>query len=268
MYAKKVIELVPFDVPPYKGKSFITEIVSKDGFELYRYAFFTVLYGESGDRADVRREKGEDFTVGPNDAICRRYHIFIAYIRDPKGITAVMLTEARGRNSIADPMRWQIRNLLSRIGDKNFFVKAQEYINNDALKMFINSNQWGEVCLFKEEKSSERGDLPEYSEQVLTLKLMPQKEGENGKIKQSICNKLFNGTPIQNIKVIDDFEPDQIKFTVKGCKTERTFTVDKPLSGGIRKVLDSRIIMPDGLSNDVEILEEFKKIFEEEHLQI
>ena len=244
----------------------VTDVVIEDGIELYRYAFFTVLYGEGGDRADVRREEGDDVEIGPNDAICRRFHVFIAYARSPRNTTAVMLTEARGRNGIADPMRWQVKKLLNAIDGQYFSVKAQEYINDDALKAFINSNQWGEIRLFKNEKASERGDLPEYSEQVLTLMLTPQKEGKNGQLKQSIQDRIFYGKPIENIKIIDDFEPTKIKFTVKGHKTARTFTIDKPLSGGVRKVLDSSIIMPDGLSNDVDILNEFKKIFEEEHL--
>lgn len=265
-FDKKVLELFAFDVLPYKGSSVVTDVVIEDGIELYRYAFFTVLYGEGGDRADVRREEGDDVEIGPNDAICRRFHVFIAYARSPRNTTAVMLTEARGRNGIADPMRWQVKKLLNAIDGQYFSVKAQEYINDDALKAFINSNQWGEIRLFKDEKASERGDLPEYSEQVLTLMLTPQKEGKNGQLKQSIQDRIFYGKPIENIKIIDDFEPTKIKFTVKGHKTARTFTIDKPLSGGVRKVLDSSIIMPDGLSNDVDILNEFKKIFEEEHL--
>lgn len=265
-FDKKVLELFAFDVSPYKGTSVVTDVVIEDGIELYRYAFFTVLYGEGGDRADVRREEGDNVEVGPNDAICRRFHVFIAYARSPRNTTAVMLTEARGRNGVADPMRWQVKKLLNAIDGQYFSVKAQEYINDDALKAFINSNQWGEIRLFKTEKASERGDLPEYSEQVLTLMLTPQKEGKNGQLKQSIQNRIFYGKPIENIKIIDDFEPTKIKFTVKGHKTARTFTIDKPLSGGVRKVLDSNIIMPDGLSNDMDILNEFKKIFEEEHL--
>ena len=43
-FDKKVLELVPFDVAPYKDLSVFTEIVKENGIELYRYAFFTVLY--------------------------------------------------------------------------------------------------------------------------------------------------------------------------------------------------------------------------------
>ena len=228
--------------------------------------FSTVLYGEGGDRADVRREEVTMLKLDQMMPFVDASMFLFAYARSPRNTTAVMLTEARGRNGVADPMRWQVKKLLNAIDGQYFSVKAQEYINEDALKAFINSNQWGEIRLFKNEKASERGDLPEYSEQVLTLMLTPQKEGKNGQLKQSIQDRIFYGKPIENIKIIDDFEPTKIKFTVKGHKTARTFTIDKPLSGGVRKVLDSNIIMPDGLSNDVDILNEFKKIFEEEHL--
>jgi|UniRef100_UPI000A9B3CCB hypothetical protein len=267
-FDKKVLELVPFDVAPYKNLPIFTEIVKENGIELYRYAFFTVLYGEGGDRADVRREEGDDVKVGPNDAICRRFHVFIAYIRDPQNTTAVMLTEARGRNGIADPMRWQVKKLLGTIDKNKYSVLAQEFIDDEALQTFIDSNPWGEIQLIKGKDTSERGDLLEYTKQTLmmTLKLAPQKDGKRGTIAQAIRDKFFLGQPINGIEEIDDFKPDKIKFSVKSNTSERFFTVDKPLSGGIRRVLDQSILMVDGLSNDVRILNEFKRIFVEDHL--
>lgn len=191
-FDKKVLELVPFDVAPYKNLPIFTEIVKENGIELYRYAFFTVLYGEGGDRADVRREEGDDVKVGPNDAICRRFHVFIAYIRDPQNTTAVMLTEARGRNGIADPMRWQVKKLLGTIDKNKYSVLAQEFIDDEALQTFIDSNPWGEIQLIKGKDTSERGDLLEYTKQTLmmTLKLAPQKDGKRGTIAQAIRDKF------------------------------------------------------------------------------
>ena len=101
---------------------------------------------------------------------------------------------------------------------------------------------------------------------MMTLKLAPQKDGKRGTIAQAIRDKFFLGQPINGIEEIDDFKPDKIKFSVKSNTSERFFTVDKPLSGGIRRVLDQSILMVDGLSNDVRILNEFKRIFVEDHL--
>ena len=68
-----------------------------------------------------------------------------------------MLTEARGRNGIADPMRWQVKKLLGTIDKNKYSVLAQEFIDDEALQTFIDSNPWGEIQLIKGKDTSERG---------------------------------------------------------------------------------------------------------------
>lgn len=71
---------------------------------------------------------------------------------------------------------------------------------------------------------------------------------------------------ITHSQEVDNFNPEMIKFKVKGIRNSRTFTVDRPLTGGIREILDPSVIDADGYTSDTKILNEFKRIFEEQHM--
>lgn len=265
--SKKVM-IVPFVGSFHKGETIVSGVEKKDSIELYRYLFFTITYGENGMRAEIQQSTGGSIQVQPEDVLSQRFHVFIAFVSHPDTTDAIMLTEALGRRSVAEVMRKWLKNILRTIDGENYTVSPIETPDAEALKTFIKNNRWEEIRLSKKAVADENGQLPDYTEEVRVFKFDKRRPQTGLKMIQDIFHRAFPDEieEITHSQEVDNFNPEMIKFKVKGIRNSRTFTVDRPLTGGIREILDPSVIDADGYTSDTKILNEFKRIFEEQHM--
>lgn len=264
--AKKV-RLIPFDGGFHRGESVVYGVERNGNTELYRYIFFTITYGENGMRAELHQPTG-DIQVHPEDILSQRFHVFIAFVSHPGTTTAIMLTEALGRRSVADVMRKWLKRLLKSIDGKNHTVDPVETPDSEALKTFIERNRWEEVRIAKKAVADENGLLPDYSEEVRIFKFSKNRPQAPLRMIRDVFHRAFphDTEAVEHSPELDGFDPEKIQFKVKGPRGSRIFTVNKLLSGGIREVLDPSVVGADGYTSDAKMLEEFKRIFEDHHM--
>lgn len=266
--AKKA-HLIPFDGGFHRGESVVYGVERNGNTELYRYIFFTITYGENGMRAELHQPTG-DIQVHPEDILSQRFHVFIAFVSHPGTTTAIMLTEALGRRSVADVMRKWLKKLLKSIDGKQYTVDAIETPDSEALKLFIQHSHWEEVRISRKAVPNENGQLPEYVEETRAFKF--PKDGVQDTIRM-IKDVLHRALPQETADAehspeIDEFNPEKIQFKVRGARGSRIFTVDRLLSGGIREVLDDSVVGADGYTSDIKMLERFKRIFKDHHMPL
>lgn len=261
-------EYLPFVGSFHKDETIVSGVEKKDSIELYRYLFFTITYGENGMRAEIQQSTGGSIQVQPEDVLSQRFHVFIAFVSHPDTTDAIMLTEALGRRSVAEVMRKWLKNILRTIDGENYTVSPIETPDAEALKTFIKNNRWEEIRLSKKAVADENGQLPDYTEEVRVFKFDKRRPQTGLKMIQDIFHRAFPDEieEITHSQEVDNFNPEMIKFKVKGIRNSRTFTVDRPLTGGIREILDPSVIDADGYTSDTKILNEFKRIFEEQHM--
>ena len=260
--------IVPFVGSFHKGETIVSGVEKKDSIELYRYLFFTITYGENGMRAEIQQSTGGSIQVQPEDVLSQRFHVFIAFVSHPDTTDAIMLTEALGRRSVAEVMRKWLKNILRTIDGENYTVSPIETPDAEALKTFLKNNRWEEIRLSKKAVADENGQLPDYTEEVRVFKFDKRRPQTGLKMIQDIFHRAFPDEieEITHSQEVDNFNPEMIKFKVKGIRNSRTFTVDRPLTGGIREILDPSVIDADGYTSDTKILNEFKRIFEDQHM--
>lgn len=263
----KKAKIVPFNGRFHKGEYVVYGIEKNGEIERYQYIFFTITYGENGMRAELHQPTG-DVQIHPEDVLSQRFHVFIAFVSHDDTTTAVMLTEALGRRSVADVMRKWLKKILKYIDGKQYTVDAVETPDSEALRVFIENSHWEEVRISRKAVPNENGQLPEYVEETRSFKFSKNGVQDTIRMIKDVLHRAFpqETADVERSPEIDEFDPEKIQFKVKGVRGSRIFTVDKLFSGGIREVLDNSVIGADGYTSDTKMLEQFKRIFEEHHM--
>lgn len=237
-----------------------------EGVQLFKYLFFQVKHGESGDKYAVEKPNGNELDVSPNDFTHHWFYVFIAFPCDPSITDGVVMIESKNGHSIQTSVKNLLKRCVRKIDGTSYVMKMQRFVTRDAVEEYIKQNKVVKLRLVTNKASVERGEAAGYEQKEIVYttpsgdKIMT--------FLTKLCENIYVPSVKSGIKEIDDFGADKIKFTVKNEHGTRTYTAGDIKAGLIQTDVTEEVVQPDGLTNEREMMKQMKELYLEQHFTV
>lgn len=238
----------------------------ESGANVCKYVYFSVEYGESGDRGVLKRASGEKVLILPPDYYCRIHHILFVYPDDDDAQFGMVYFEARGEHSIITTMRKVIKNAVRLIDANRYSADLKEFGEKNVIEELIRTGKIKQVTIMNNIPVRENGERMSYEARQITY-FSPSAPTLREKLKLLFSSGVAatSSDESNRIQEIDDSEATGINFTISTSSgRNRTFTAGKPNTGIVQEVL-ADVVMADGTTNPTRLLKELKRIYFEQN---